>query len=307
MRKPTVTIGIAFRDPGEDFTLAIKSVFAQTFTDWELLLCDDGSADGSAAFARSLADRRVRVVSDGLCKTLAIRLNQMVSAARGDFFFRMDADDVMHPDRLCTQLNAFAHRADSVIGSSAYAIDARSHVTGLKPALRAQANGFGARHSFHHSTVAARTEWFRRNPYTEVPTFYRSEDAELWCRTRVSSRFEQLEEPLMYIREVGVFSITKYIGTAMGTMNLAQQYGRTKLDCLCLTTRELGKLWLMCALHGAGRADWVIRRRGIALDRDAVAIATRTLDAVRRTALPIDDPKVVCEEAAFCAAPGGWQ
>ena len=51
---PKVTIGISFKNPGRYFELAIKSVFTQTFTEWELILIDDGSTDNSLEFAKTL-------------------------------------------------------------------------------------------------------------------------------------------------------------------------------------------------------------------------------------------------------------
>src|SRR6516225_8834217 len=104
MTRPDVTVGISFKNPGPYFPLALQSVFAQSFTNWELLLMDDGSTDGSVEFARSLRDPRVRVCTDGYCKNLNVRLNELVSLAGGRYFVRMDADDAMHPDRLKRQV-----------------------------------------------------------------------------------------------------------------------------------------------------------------------------------------------------------
>src|SRR3954454_21211634 len=117
MIKPELTIGIAFRNPGQDFAIALQSVFAQSFADWELMLCDDGSTDGALEFARSLDDPRIRVINDGRSRGLAPRLNQMVLLARSNYFFRMDADDIMHPDRLLRQL-AVLQRSGAVVGTS---------------------------------------------------------------------------------------------------------------------------------------------------------------------------------------------
>src|SRR5262245_11146808 len=97
---PQISIILSFQNPGPDFRLAIQSVFAQTVTHWELLLMDDGSTDGSLAFARSLDDPRVRVFTDGLSLNLNRRLNQLIDLARAPYIARMDADDVMHPGRL---------------------------------------------------------------------------------------------------------------------------------------------------------------------------------------------------------------
>ena len=61
----TVTIGIPFLNARRYLADAVRSVFAQTFADWELILIDDGSTDGSLDVVRNLHDPRVRIVSDG--------------------------------------------------------------------------------------------------------------------------------------------------------------------------------------------------------------------------------------------------
>src|SRR5262245_23142215 len=190
MARPDVTVSISFRNPGRYFALALQSVFAQSFTDWELLLMDDGSADGSLELARSLRDPRVRVCSDGFAKSLSVRLNELAGLARGRYFVRMDADDAMHPRRLERQVATLErHAGDVVAGSAAYSIDRDSKVIGMRPAASRQKLGFSARHSFHHPTVAAPVEWFRRNPYSERSVYSRAEDAELWCRTADCTTF----------------------------------------------------------------------------------------------------------------------
>ena len=98
--KPVITVGISYRNPGPYFRLALQSVFAQTFEDWELILLDDGSTDGSADMAHSIRDSRVRSLSDGHSRGLNARLNELTSLAQAPYFARMDADDVLHPERL---------------------------------------------------------------------------------------------------------------------------------------------------------------------------------------------------------------
>ena len=49
---------------------------------------------------KSIEDQRVFIYSDGQCKGLNVRLNQMIQLANASYFFRMDADDIMHPQRL---------------------------------------------------------------------------------------------------------------------------------------------------------------------------------------------------------------
>ena len=84
---------------------AVESVLAQTWRDFELLILDDGSRDGSLAIVQEIArrDPRVRVIARenrGLTETL----NELLTVARGQLIARMDADDVCLPDRFARQV-----------------------------------------------------------------------------------------------------------------------------------------------------------------------------------------------------------
>ncbi|MEN6400626.1 MAG: glycosyltransferase, partial [Armatimonadia bacterium] len=65
MASPMVTVGLPFYNNESTLLDAVRSIFAQTFQDWELVLLDDGSTDGSLEIARSIDDPRVRVIADG--------------------------------------------------------------------------------------------------------------------------------------------------------------------------------------------------------------------------------------------------
>src|SRR4030066_138114 len=100
MSGPLVTVGIPFFNNQDTLPDAIRSIFAQSFQDWELLLLDDGSTDGSLQIAQSIDDPRVRVISDGCNRKLPARLNQIIDLARGQYIARMDADDLCGITRL---------------------------------------------------------------------------------------------------------------------------------------------------------------------------------------------------------------
>ena len=104
MKLPPISIGIPFFNAERFLLDSIRSVFAQTHQDWELILVDDGSTDRSLEIAQSIADPRVSVYSDGKNKKLAARLNQIHTLAKFDFIARMDADDLMATDRIRRQL-----------------------------------------------------------------------------------------------------------------------------------------------------------------------------------------------------------
>jgi glycosyltransferase involved in cell wall biosynthesis len=74
-----MTIGIPFYNAEAYLGDAIRSIFAQTYHDWELILVDDGSTDRSLEIARAVRDPRVRVISDGQNRRLPYRLNQITA------------------------------------------------------------------------------------------------------------------------------------------------------------------------------------------------------------------------------------
>lgn len=219
---PTVSIGLPFFNAEKTLAAAVRSIVAQTFQDWELILLDDGSSDESLAIARSFSDPRVRVVSDGENRGISHRLNQAVSLARGKYFFRMDGDDLafplrlqrqhdfleMHPEVDLVASNAiFFKDADDILGtlnvsSHHAAIVARPHAGFYMP----------------HPSWAGRLQWFKENRYDS--DFNGAEDQELLYRTFRASRFACLEEPLLCYREVGrdfskVFKRRKTLARAM--------------------------------------------------------------------------------------------
>ncbi len=285
---PKVTVGISFKNPGEYFELAIKSVFIQTFTAWELLLVDDGSDDRSLEFASSIDDSRVSVYSDGSCKGLSVRLNQMVQLARSPYFFRMDADDLMHPLRIEKQYEILQqHDHHCVTGSFAYSIDDKSAVLGLKRSQLIQQTGFNARHSFHHPTVAATTAWFKANPYSEDVKFNRAEDAELWCRTTSTSKFLNIEQPLLFYREANIHAFDKYLASQSGAFQIIHLYYQTEpSQLLYLLSRELFKLWLVVLLLRLNMSDFMVRRRYSQIDIKVKNEAAQAIASIVNYSLP---------------------
>jgi glycosyltransferase involved in cell wall biosynthesis len=106
---PCVTAIIVFLDAEEFIEEAIASVLRQTYANWELILVDDGSTDGSTGIARQAADRepeRIRYVEQPGHQNLGISAarNLGVQHARGDYVGFLDADDVWLPDKLADQV-----------------------------------------------------------------------------------------------------------------------------------------------------------------------------------------------------------
>ena len=100
MTNPIITIAMPFYNSAATLELSIRSLLNQSYSDFELLLCDDGSDDQGLAIAHSFDDPRMVCWSDGRRLRLAARLNECIDRARGRYLARMDADDIAYPDRL---------------------------------------------------------------------------------------------------------------------------------------------------------------------------------------------------------------
>jgi glycosyltransferase involved in cell wall biosynthesis len=105
MSAPAVSILLPAFNAEATLPACLRSIARQTEPRWECIVVDDGSTDGTASCARRLADARVRVVSTPH-RGLVAALNTGLEHCRGRVVARMDADDLMHRDRLAAQLAA---------------------------------------------------------------------------------------------------------------------------------------------------------------------------------------------------------
>lgn len=209
--QPTVSVLLPVRDSAATLPGALNSILGQTFTDFELLVLDDGSRDGSKVLAETFVDARVRVISDGVCRGLAYRLNQGIDESRGRYLARMDADDLAFPERLDRQV-AFldANPCVDLVGCRAVVFQNDTGLIGLYP--------FASTHEeicshpwrgfyLAHPTWMGRSAWFRNYRYAQ-PEVLRGEDQELLLRSYPKSRFACIEEVLFAYRQ-GDFDLYK--------------------------------------------------------------------------------------------------
>lgn len=101
---------------------AIRSVLEQDFSDFELLLVDDGSTDGTPAILRAWGERdpRITIVTAPRNEGIPRALNRGLAQARARYVARLDSDDVMLPRRLAAQVAVLDERPDVVLVSCAY-------------------------------------------------------------------------------------------------------------------------------------------------------------------------------------------
>ncbi len=200
-----VTIAMPVLNGERTLALAIASLQRQTYANWELIVVDDGSTDGTSEVIGRFADldSRIAPIFGRRNEGLVARLNQVIDQARGTLLARMDADDVCFPQRLEQQV-AFltANPRVDLVGSSmvvfreaSTAVRKRSAPVSHAEICRRPAIGF----RLYHPTWLGRTEWFRAHRYRVQAV--RCEDQDLLARTYRHSIFANLEQPLVGYRE----------------------------------------------------------------------------------------------------------
>jgi glycosyltransferase involved in cell wall biosynthesis len=104
---------------------AVESILKQTFGDFEFLILDDGSTDGSLDLLRRFSDRDTRIrLTRRPNRGLVASLNELIDQAKGEFIARMDADDISLPDRFQQQISYLhAHPEYVLVGSRVLLID----------------------------------------------------------------------------------------------------------------------------------------------------------------------------------------
>ena len=100
---PLVSVVLPVYNAEEYISEALKSILNQTYDNLEVVVVNDGSTDHSLHVIRSLADKRVKIISREN-RGLVASLNEGIDAASGDYIARMDADDISHPERISKQI-----------------------------------------------------------------------------------------------------------------------------------------------------------------------------------------------------------
>ena len=213
---PLITVAMPVYNAGEYLVDAVNSIVAQTYTNWELLIIDDGSTDKAIDDIKLITDKRIKILIDGLNKGLAARLNQAIDLAKGQYFARMDQDDISMPERFKLQLAAFEANSNlDLVATRTLTINSKNQIIGQLPcALNHEQLCAKPWQGFYmpHPSWLGRTEWFRKHLYAS-PAPYFCEDQELLLRTYKVSQFKCLDQVLLHYRVRNKINLLKAIKT----------------------------------------------------------------------------------------------
>lgn len=274
MKGPQISIVMPVRNAAATLPRALASMTAQSHEDWEAVVVDDGSSDGTRELLTDwlARDARVRVIWPERRPGLVGALNLGLAAARAPLIARMDADDVMHPERLARQVArlvddpalglvscgvAFGGDAEAQAGYAAHV----DWLNGVVTSEEIRLNRFVESPLAHPSVMFRRELVSRHGGYADGPW---PEDYELWLRwLDAEVRMAKVPEVLLTWQD------SPERASRVDVRYDVEAFFAVKARWIA---RELGR-------SGAGRAVWVAgagrptRKRAMRLEEHGVAVA----------------------------------
>lgn len=198
-----VTVLMPAYNAGKYIAEAIESVLQQTFTDFNLLIVNDGSADNTPEIIRSFSDKRIHLIHQSH-KGIAAALNKGLSKATSEYIARFDADDICFPERLTEQVSFLdSHQDYIIVGSEAeYISENGEHLFHFKSIGHTHEQIIQKIYSycpFVHSSVMYRKEAVIKAGGYSVHA-HNFEDYLLWMQLLKSGKFYNLPQQLIRVR-----------------------------------------------------------------------------------------------------------
>ena len=288
--KNFLTIGLPVHNGLEEFKMAIKSIFSQSFQNWILIIFCDGASVEIVRDALAIEDNRVIVHVNKENLGLAEALNRIANMTNSKYIARMDADDVMHSERLLHQIQYLQSYPEvDVLATGSYLTDESLMVSGSyrEPGMPEKQRDFLKSGILCHPSLVMKTEWLISNPYD--PYWIRTEDKELWLRTSHLSNFAKIEEKLMFIRVPKNLDKHKQQLTAKYDRKLIAAKGNSVapiLFCLWLIFKSYVKQVLFWILISIGMSTLVHQSKSIALSDSERIEAEHELQKIDQVVVP---------------------
>lgn len=204
--KPLISILMGIYNCADTLEEAVQSILAQSYDNWELIMCDDASSDDTYDVARKLAEKDLRIVliKNEKNMTLAPTLNRCLEIAKGKYIARMDGDDHCAEDRLQRELEFLENNPEySLVSCQMQLFDDDGDYRIVKFAERPQKKDFPKTSQFCHAGCMLRTHVMRElGGYDVTKARNRVEDYDLWIRVyHAGYQGYNLQETLYSMRD----------------------------------------------------------------------------------------------------------
>ena len=166
---------------------AIDSILAQTYTDWEFILCDDGSSDGTYKIASQYKEKypdKFILLKNSKNIGLPETLNNCLKSANGSYIARMDGDDISLPDRFQKQMDFLKSNPDiDCVGTGMTRFDNNGDFDNVYPIEKPDKFTLKMYPLCYHATlIMKKTCYDAIGGYVSIPRTLRCEDIDMWFR-----------------------------------------------------------------------------------------------------------------------------
>lgn len=205
-QQPRVSILMGVYNCSNTLAESINSILRQSYTNWEFIICDDGSCDDTLSIAQSYATQnsRIRVIQNKANLGLAPTLDICAAQAKGELLARMDGDDISHECRLEKLVAALDANADiSLVSCWMTSFDENGIWGEVRSKPIPSPRDFISGSPYCHAPCMMRRKAFEKvGGYGNSPWIWRVEDYNLWFKfSAAGMNGLNLQESLYFVRD----------------------------------------------------------------------------------------------------------
>jgi glycosyltransferase involved in cell wall biosynthesis len=274
---PSVTVIIPAHNAEETIAQAVASVLSQSYTDFDLWVLENGSNDRTAEIARSFTDPRVRVFELG---PVGLRgaMQYAIENAPSEWLARMDADDLMFPDRLKVQMSFIHQRPEFVFVGTAFAfLTPSGHIFQRvlsSPSREVDVSVLGRGKFFANPSTL-----FRRRVALEVSSVdpeFAMDDIPMWFRMLKRGRAWEIAEPL-HLYRVRPNSWGQDMNFYREQRRAREKYAPDSLNYFPEIEKRTSKWYSIARLELIAGDKMAVRRAAEGLEQDGLVRAARLM------------------------------
>lgn len=204
---PQISVIMGIYNCSETLPEAIESIINQTFSDWELIMCDDGSNDNTYEVAKKYADKyegKIILLKNKQNEGLNYTLNKCLEIAKGEYIARMDGDDHCSANRFEVELEAFKQEPEiAIVSTDMQYFDETGTWGNITNPTYPTKKDFLYGTPFCHAPCLVKKEAYSTvGGYSEEKMLLRVEDYHLWVKMyKAGYKGKNIHIPLYQMRD----------------------------------------------------------------------------------------------------------
>lgn len=238
MASDLISVALPVYNNKETIAKTIKSVISQTYGNWELIIVNDASTDGSEKIIQKFQDKRITLINHKTRRHIAKSLNEIIDKAKGDYLARIDGDDYCYPERFQKQLKYLKKNPGiDLVGCNMIIVDSHGKLLGKRIFKKISNNSYSNIY-IAHPTFFGKTSFFKKYRYKSPP--YSAQDQDLLFRASKESNYAILDEILVCYREN--LNLKKIARTRLNLILSRAKTKKSLINTLLLVINQIIKL-----------------------------------------------------------------